>query len=113
MILVIGGAGAGKLPYIKSLGYNDSDIAVSEMNEKPVLYKLEEMINKDGYNRDTYVEILSKKEVVAVSEVGSGVIPAEYDERRWREEVGRISCRLADRADSVIRLVAGIPVKIK
>ncbi|MCQ2406649.1 MAG: bifunctional adenosylcobinamide kinase/adenosylcobinamide-phosphate guanylyltransferase [Oscillospiraceae bacterium] len=113
MILVIGGVGAGKLPYIHSLGYKDSDIAVSELNDKPVLYRLEEMINKDGYDRDAYLEALSKKDIISVAEVGSGVIPAEYDERRWREEVGRISCRLADRADSVIRLVAGIPVKIK
>ena len=51
--------------------------------------------------------------VIIMNEVGSGVVPMEREERIWREAVGRVSCLFAAKADSVFRLIAGIPQKLK
>ena len=51
--------------------------------------------------------------ILIMDEVGSGIIPMEKSERQWREAVGRVSCFLARRAESVERIVCGCGVKIK
>lgn len=50
---------------------------------------------------------------VVSDEVGSGVVPMQAEERRYREAVGRALCRLAESAESVTRCVCGIGVRIK
>jgi len=59
------------------------------------------------------LDALCEKEVVITCEVGSGVIPLERRDRDGREAAGRLSVRLAQRAEKVIRLVSGIPTVIK
>ncbi len=56
---------------------------------------------------------LREDAVVICDEVGSGIVPADREEREFRERVGRIGCRIAAEADSVIRIVCGIPVRLK
>jgi adenosyl cobinamide kinase/adenosyl cobinamide phosphate guanylyltransferase len=51
--------------------------------------------------------------VVISDEIGCGVVPADSFERKWRETNGRINCYLAEHADEVIRMTAGIGVRIK
>lgn len=51
--------------------------------------------------------------VVICDEIGNGIVPMEQEERRYREETGRMLCKLAVKADSVERIFCGIPVKIK
>ena len=51
--------------------------------------------------------------IVICDELGCGVIPAEKKDRIWREDVGRILCSLAARAESVERIICGIPVRIR
>ena len=46
-------------------------------------------------------------------EVGSGVIPNSREDRVFREATGRLCVRLAQRAEAVVRVVAGIPTAIK
>lgn len=46
-------------------------------------------------------------------EIGNGIVPMDAFERSWREETGRELIRLAERAEIVIRVVAGIGQKIK
>ena len=57
--------------------------------------------------------VLLQKEAVACCEVGSGVIPIQYGQRRAREATGRLCVLLAARAEKVVRLVSGIPTVIK
>ena len=56
---------------------------------------------------------LRRDAVVICDEVGSGIVPVDREEREFRERVGRIGCRIAEEADSVIRVVYGIPVRLK
>ena len=56
---------------------------------------------------------LSQKEVVIATETGCGVIPLDPQERRDREAAGRLSCLLAERAETVVRVCCGIPQVLK
>ncbi|MCF0228926.1 MAG: bifunctional adenosylcobinamide kinase/adenosylcobinamide-phosphate guanylyltransferase [Parasporobacterium sp.] len=56
---------------------------------------------------------MSQNLIIISDELGCGIIPAEQEERTYREDAGRIMCTLAAEADSVTRIVAGIPVRIK
>ena len=67
----------------------------------------------DPSQADDLLPALLEKEVVACSEVGSGVIPMHFEQRRAREATGRLCVQLAARADKVVRMVAGIPMVIK
>jgi adenosylcobinamide kinase / adenosylcobinamide-phosphate guanylyltransferase len=51
--------------------------------------------------------------VLVANEVGLGIVPENALARRFRDAAGRLNQRLAGLADSVVLLVAGIPVKVK
>jgi adenosylcobinamide kinase/adenosylcobinamide-phosphate guanylyltransferase len=54
------------------------------------------------------------RQVILVSnEVGSGVVPAYALGRRFRDLVGEINQRVASVADTVLLLVAGLPLVLK
>ena len=56
---------------------------------------------------------LAGHQVVIATEVGSGVVPVDAQQREAREAAGRLSCLLAERADTVIRVFCGIPIALK
>lgn len=113
MILILGGAASGKYSYLTSLGYGPEDIADGVLDEKKALYGLEKLVAADPEGATSLLPALLEKEVVACAEVGSGVIPVQYEQRRAREATGRLCVKLAARAEKVVRMVAGIPVVIK
>jgi adenosylcobinamide kinase / adenosylcobinamide-phosphate guanylyltransferase len=113
MVLVIGGAGSGKRDYVKSLGYSESDIADGLINDRSVVYNLQNIVFRNPDHALELFEHLVSKEVVVCDEVGSGIIPLASKERMAREATGRLCIRLAEWAERVVRLVCGIPVVIK
>ncbi|MBO6010414.1 MAG: bifunctional adenosylcobinamide kinase/adenosylcobinamide-phosphate guanylyltransferase [Oscillospiraceae bacterium] len=113
MILVIGGAGAGKREFARSLGYAENEMTDRMETDAPVLYGLEEIVRAEPEKADALVEPLCRRELVLCCEVGSGVIPGSREERVFREKTGRLCVLLAQRADAVVRVVAGIPAAIK
>lgn len=113
MILVIGAIASGKIGYVKSLGYSDSDIANGVLDECPVLNNLQDIVFTNPAGSGDLYEALVQKKIVICNEVGSGVIPLERAERDAREATGRLCNRLAQVAERVVRLVCGIPVVIK
>ena len=113
MVLVIGGAGAGKRDYVKSLGYSEQDIADGLIDDRKVVYHLQNIVFDDPDRAPELFDQLLAKEVVVCDEVGSGIIPLSARERQAREATGRLCIRLAQRARRVVRLVCGIPVVIK
>ncbi len=113
MILVIGAIASGKIEYVRSLGYSDSDIANAILDERPVVNNLQDMVFSDPSGSALLYEALVQKRVVICNEVGSGVIPLDRADRDAREATGRLCNRLAQAAERVVRLVCGIPVVIK
>ena len=90
MILIIGGEGAGKRSFARSLGYTDADMADAALDASPVVFHAEALAFADPASVDALCRALAEKEVVICNEVGSGVIPAGARERRGREAAGRV-----------------------
>lgn len=51
--------------------------------------------------------------VLICDEVGYGIVPLDETERCYREAVGRLLCSLAAQADEMVRIVGGMPIRIK
>lgn len=123
MDLIIGGAYQGKKEYVRQTyhfsGKEMGDGAVVDFdkaNTYPCLYNVHLLIKRwmmEGRDPLSMAEELSCVRVLILDEIGCGIIPMEALERRYRECVGQTGCLLAARADQVIRLCCGIPVKIK
>ena len=56
---------------------------------------------------------LRQPEIVTMDEVGCGIVPLDKRERDYREAVGRAGQILAAHADTVYRMICGVPVQIK
>ena len=112
MILIIGGVGQGKLDYVlRRTGYTRAQVAHTpeQAETLPVFYGLERWPELDE------ARLLSANpEVILIcAEVGCGVVPADPAQRKWREGVGRLCCRLARRASRVERIFCGLPMVLK
>lgn len=59
------------------------------------------------------LDFFSKTLIVVSNEVGMGIVPENPLARIYRDQLGFINQRMAQRADEVYLLVSGIPVKIK
>lgn len=102
MIVVIGGIASGKRTFARSLGFAEGDMA----------FGVQDLV-RDDEDYAAVAEVLSNKAVVTCVEVGNGIVPLDKGERAWRERVGRLSCLLAEQADTVVRMVCGVPVVLK
>lgn len=67
----------------------------------------------DSRDLSALADSLAEKEVVIATEVGGGVVPMEKDQRQAREAAGRLTCLLAKRADTVVRVFCGLPMVLK
>lgn len=116
MTLIIGGAGQGKLDYaLGSLGLTEDAVARDPVDAegRPVFDALETWLR--GHPEETLDALLEANPgvVILCDEVGCGVVPMDREERAWREAVGRLCCRLARRADRVVRVFCGLPMTLK
>jgi len=55
----------------------------------------------------------SQRLLIVSNEVGSGIVPADPMSRHFRDHAGWLNQSLARIADTVVWVVAGIPVTIK
>ena len=51
--------------------------------------------------------------LVITDEIGCGIVPADPEDRRWREEAGRLACLLASRSGEVWRVICGIGTRLR
>ena len=51
--------------------------------------------------------------VITADELGCGIVPADPEERAWREAAGRAAEILAADSDAVYRMICGIAVRLK
>lgn len=112
MILVIGGAAAGKRTYVeREFGIARQDIAEAVLDDRPAVSGVQELLRvTDG---EVLFPKLLEKQVVICDEVGSGVIPLDAGDRVWREAVGHLCCALSEEAEAVVRVFCGIPTVLK
>ena len=67
----------------------------------------------DREDLETLADELAHYDAVTAAELGCGIIPADPAECSLRERAGRLSCLLAERADTVVRVFCGIPKVLK
>ena len=105
-VLIIGGSHQGKTAYARE----------KFPAEQIVLGALHKTVREQGDSAaQEVISALEQREswVVVCDEVGCGPVPAGIADREYREAVGRLCCRIAAMADTVVRVVSGIPVAIK
>ena len=116
MILVVGGAGQGKLAWaLKMTGRTVDDVAGEPEAGRSILTGLAQWLRETEDPMPALEKWLEAcpQAVILCDEVGCGVVPMDRADRAWRERVGRTCCTLAERADCVVRLYCGIPSILK
>ena len=120
MILIIGGAYQGKLAFAKdAFGITDADVHTCGAREidfsKRCIYKIEEFTygNPDpiGYFKEHREEW--QDSVLICQDIFCGVVPMGAENRRWRQNTGRLCQYLAKEADQVIRIFCGWEQRLK
>lgn len=107
MIFVTGPLYSGKKDYIcQRFGWKDEELA------QHAVWDVQELAAQ-AEDLDALCEKLAAFDVVIATEVGGGVVPVDRDERAAREAAGRLACRLAQRAQQVVRVFCGIPTILK
>ena len=121
-ILIVGGACQGKREYAqKAFGLNEREILPwnEEREGASCIADLHLRVRACLEKGLTQQEVLEKLlpfcqgKIVLCDDIFCGVVPLDARERQWREVTGRLLCRLAQEADSVIRMQCGLPQAIK
>lgn len=124
MELIIGGAFQGKLNYAREqypdvVWVDAKCCTLEEMCQIPGIFNLHLFIKKqisEGNDISDLADILTERNpnIILISdEVGCGVVPMDEFDRAYREGVGRVCTRLAEKAVKVTRVVCGIGTVIK
>ena len=136
MILVAGGAFQGKLQFSRELFRKISagngqqgdfrpviaDGAVctpEEAQKADILNHFHELIRRFPELFTDPAAFVSEWEencpdqVLVTNELGYGVVPVDPEDRRWREQCGRVCTALAAQCQQVYRVVCGIGVALK
>lgn len=115
MIFITGGAYQGKYSYAQE----------NYSKEYRIINAYQDIVRKqmlEGKNPVREAEELLKRYaadggpaglIVICNEVGGGIVPVDGFERDYRENVGRVACFFAGKAEMVLRIVCGIPVVLK
>ena len=107
MMFVTGPLYSGKKEYVKQrFCWDDEQLAAHAVWDVQKLAVQED-------NLEQLAERLAAYEVVIATEIGGGVVPIDPQERQAREAAGRLSCLLAQRADAVVRVFCGLPLRLK
>ncbi len=103
-VLIVGGAYQGKMALAKKL-YPGLELVGN-------LHIIVRDTLGNGGDPSMLVKGLSGK-CITCDEIGCGIVPINQKDEEWREAVGRLCCALAQEADVVVRVSAGIPQFLK
>ena len=107
MIFVTGPMFAGKREYIRNaLGLSQDVFAAQAVWDV-------ERLAAQAADLEALADELAVHEIVIASETGGGIVPIDPAEREAREAAGRLSCLLAQQAETVVRVVCGLPQVLK
>ena len=114
MLLILGGAYQGKLSWAQArFGWRPEDLcdlAAGYVPGKKCYYHLEALTRLDPMPD---APDLMRADAVIAREIGSGVVPLDAAERRWREVHGAVLQGLAARAEHVSRIFCGLEERLK
>ena len=124
MVLVLGAAHAGKREAARKL-YNVTEfesgescecsqaMAASAVCDYHVLVR--RLLHAGESPQDFTKRYISAHSdgIILMNEIGCGIVPLEREERIWREECGICARIIAENANTVIRVICGIPQAIK
>lgn len=124
-ILIVGGAGQGKLDFAKSIvgEVKDEDIYSFKQEENAnnisgavpggykIYYHAERLARGTDKNAEELAELFSKNAIVICEDITCGIVPVDATDRKWREDAGRFMQALAKNRD-VYRVICGIGEKI-
>jgi adenosyl cobinamide kinase/adenosyl cobinamide phosphate guanylyltransferase len=126
MKLIIGGAYQGKSDYaLTRFDFTRDDVWFCDENtpvpdtSKPVICGFEKWVlalirgGTDVHSALTAILPDIADKIIITDDISSGVVPADPVLRAWRDETGRATVFLAQQADEVIRMFAGIPTRLK
>lgn len=107
MIFITGPLYSGKRAFAQGLlGCTETEL------EARAVWDVQERA-RDCTDLEALAAELSRYEVVIATETGGGIVPLDPAERAGREAAGRLSCLLAERAETVIRVFCGLPTVLK
>ena len=125
MHLIIGGRAQGKLEYALKISKENAIVAdlnsvsLQETADADVICNIHLGVRKqieagleplEEFNR--FIEQLG--DVILIGdEIGSGIVPVDTFERKWRDETGRVYVMLTKNADKVDRIWAGCVQNLK
>ena len=107
MIFVTGPLFAGKRQWVRqALGLSEQELAAR------AVWDVQDLAAECD-DLPALARALSRREIVIATEVGGGVVPVDAKQRKAREQAGRLSCLLAQQADTVVRVCCGLPQLLK
>ena len=107
MIFITGPLYSGKRAFAqKLLGCTPEEL------ERRAVWDIQALA-RDCPDLEALADECSRREIVIAVETGGGVVPASPEERAAREAAGRLSCLLAERAETVVRVFCGLPAVLK
>ena len=121
MRFVIGGSDSHKRRFVENR-YGVSEILKADYDTvmtANAVYGFHDFIRKmmnDNIDINRLIDEMCAKNpdiIVISTEIGYGVVPMDSGDREWRECVGRSCCYLAEKAETVVRVVCGIGNVIK
>ena len=120
MILIIGGAYQGKLNYAKNQFHISEPDIYACTDEKidfsrRCIYKIEEFA---FYHPDPITCFKENREnwensILICEDIFCGVVPMGAENRKWRQNTGRLCQYLAKEAQQVIRIFCGLEQRLK
>lgn len=108
MVFITGGSGQGKREFAKE--FFPENIVMPAYQIAVEKYVRD---GKDPVEQTVAMLQMNSEIVIIMSEMGGGMEPTDPFEKRLREAVGRVGCYLANEADAVFRITAGIGTRIK
>lgn len=119
MEVYFGGAFQGKLAYVlekkgKLRVADGTDCSENDLRSADIVNHLHLLIKRQisrGENAESLIDELyavNPDIILICDEVGSGIVPINKEDRKYREAVGRALCRAVYKSDRVERIFAGI-----
>jgi len=125
MKLYVGGAWQGKCDYVSGKFRNKPTIVQGDrctkedMKNADIINHFHEYVYRcvqNGDGMDDFAEWIyevNPSVCIICDEVGSGIVPIDKNMRDYRELVGRVLCRLAQKSDEMERITCGVGMRIK